>query len=563
MLSFPEKASLPVKNILKNTLLVLNRKEKKRFGILIVLDIFISTIDILSLALLLWIIRFYLQPVHNNNLPFLPGWLAGRSSIVFIGGFVILFGIKNWLAFIISRAQFRFISRTAVRISRRNLADFQHAGFNEFTHTDSSAHIRNIAFHPFDFCQYMLSGIQQIITQSSLILIAIIAIVIYDAKLFLLLLLILLPPVIIVFYFIKKKMVSAKQHIQKSNERSFQYLLDALKGYVESNVYNRNRFFLNRFTNSRRKFSTYLFDSLALQNMPNRIIEIFAVLGLFMLILIAKWNGNDGSAMLITIGAFMAAAYKIIPGIVKVINTSGQMKAYEFSINDLQKNKEPGSSLKEVSPIESIDFKNIDFQYSSGRVLNDLSFSLKKGDFIGISGESGKGKTTILNLLLGFLSPAKGEIMINGLPVSSEEIKSYWPSVAYVKQQNFFIHDTLLRNITFEEESHDRNNLDYAMAVSGLDKVITKFPEGIDKIITENGKNISGGQQQRIAIARALYKNAPVILLDEPFNELDEAATQSLLEHFRELAVAGKSVVMITHDKKSLAYCNKVISLDE
>ena len=563
MLSFPEKASLPVKNILKNTLLVLNRKEKKRFGILIVLDIFISTIDILSLALLLWIIRFYLQPVHNNNLPFLPGWLAGRSSIVFIGGFVILFGIKNWLAFIISRAQFRFISRTAVRISRRNLADFQHAGFNEFTHTDSSAHIRNIAFHPFDFCQYMLSGIQQIITQSSLILIAIIAIVIYDAKLFLLLLLILLPPVIIVFYFIKKKMVSAKQHIQKSNERSFQYLLDALKGYVESNVYNRNRFFLNRFTNSRRKFSTYLFDSLALQNMPNRIIEIFAVLGLFMLILIAKWNGNDGSAMLITIGAFMAAAYKIIPGIVKVINTSGQMKAYEFSINDLQKNKESGSSLKEVSPIESVEFKNIDFQYSSGRVLNDLSFSLKKGDFIGISGESGKGKTTILNLLLGFLSPAKGEIMINGLPVSSEEIKSYWPSVAYVKQQNFFIHDTLLRNITFEEESHDRNNLDYAMAVSGLDKVITKFPEGIDKIITENGKNISGGQQQRIAIARALYKNAPVILLDEPFNELDEAATQSLLEHFRELAVAGKSVVMITHDKKSLAYCNKVISLDE
>ena len=493
----------------------------------------------------------------------MPGWLAGRSSIVFIGGFVILFGIKNWLAFIISRAQFRFISRTAVRISRRNLADFQHAGFNEFTHTDSSAHIRNIAFHPFDFCQYMLSGIQQIITQLSLILIAIIAIVIYDAKLFLLLLLILLPPVIIVFYFIKKKMVSAKHHIQKSNERSFQYLLDALKGYVESNVYNRNRFFLNRFTNSRRKFSTYLFDSLALQNMPNRIIEIFAVLGLFMLILIAKWNGNDGSAMLITIGAFMAAAYKIIPGIVKVINTSGQMKAYEFSINDLQKNKESGSSLKEVSPIESIDFKNIDFQYSSGRVLNDLSFSLKKGDFIGISGESGKGKTTILNLLLGFLSPAKGEIMINGLPVSAEEIKNYWPSVAYVKQQNFFIHDTLLRNITFEEESHDRNNLDYAMAVSGLDKVITKFPEGIDKIITENGKNISGGQQQRIAIARALYKNAPVILLDEPFNELDETATRSLLQHFRELAAAGKAVVMITHDKKSLAYCNKVISLDE
>jgi len=93
--------------------------------------------------------------------------------------------------------------------------------------------------------------------------------------------------------------------------------------------------------------------------------------------------------------------------------------------------------------------------------------------------------------------------------------------------------------------------------------VISTFPEGLEKIITENGKNISGGQQQRIAIARALYKNASLILLDEPFNELDEEATCSLLKHFRELTGKGRSVVMITHDKKSLSYCNKIISLDE
>ena len=555
-----------MKNILKNTLAVLDRKEKRRFGILIVLDIFISIIDILSLALLLLIIRFYLQPVHNNELSFLPHWLADHSSLMFLAGFVILFSIKNWLGFIISRAQFRFISRAAIRISRHNLVNFQQGSFNEFIHIDSSAHIRNIGFQPFDFCQYMLSGIQQVITQSSLILITIIAIILFDAKLFLLLLLILLPPVIIVFYFIKKRLMSAKQHIQKSNERSFQYLLDALKGYVESNIYNRNGFFLNRFINYRKKFSTYLFDSLALQNMPNRIIEIFAILGLFILILIAKWNGNNDSAMLITIGAFMAAAYRIIPGIVKVINISGQMKAYEFSITELQKNEntpEPGWLLKKNPAIDSLEFKNIHFKYDSGPVLSDLSFRLKKGDFIGICGESGKGKTTILNLLLGFLSPGKGEIIINGLPVSGDEIKNYWPSIAYVKQHNFFIHDSLLRNITFEEDGYDRGNLDYAITISGLEKVIAKFPEGLDKIITENGKNISGGQQQRIAIARALYKNAPIVLLDEPFNELDEAATQSLLQHFRELAAAGKTVVMITHDKKSLAYCTKIISLDE
>ena len=555
-----------MKHILKNTLAVLDEKEKKQFVILLLLDIFISVLDILSLAFLLWIIQFYIQPASPANLSFLPAWLVNRDSVLLIAVFLLLFGIKNLSGFIISRAWFTFISKVAIRISQNNLVNYQQAAFAEFVNTDSSAHIRNICLRPFEFCQYMLSGIQQIITQLSLMLIAMIAIILFNAKLFLLLLLILLPPVIIVFWFVKNRLTLAKQQIQASNERSFQYVMDALKGYVESNIYNRNGFFLQRFINVRKKFSTHLFDSMSLQTMPARIIEIFAVLGLFILIVIAKWTGNNDSSMLITIGAFMAAAYKIIPGIVKVINVSGQIKAYEFSIHDLEQIKktreqQPGDKL--LDDFRSIELKNISFQYKDQPVLQHFSLAINKGDFIGITGESGKGKTTILNLLLGFLPPATGEVLVNDKLVNSDDLKNYWPFIAYVRQQSFFIYDTLLRNISLEEEYYNTEHLQYALHISGLDKLIVKFPEGLEKIITENGKNISGGQQQRIAIARALYKNASLILLDEPFNELDEDAAHTLLEHFRELAAAGKSVVMITHDKKSLSYCNKIISLDE
>ena len=554
-----------MKETIKNTLAVLTKKEKKQFGILICLDIFISLADILSLAGLLWIIQFYIQPGQNKSLSFLPSPLTDQNSIVLIAVFVILFAVKNWLGFIIARAALQFNSRIAVRISGNNLSNYQQAAFSEFVSTDSSAHIRNISFQPFDFSQYMLSGIQQMITQASLIIIAIVAIVLFNAKLFLLLLLILLPPAIISFYLIRKRMMVARKNIQESNERSFQYLLDSLKGYVESNIYDRNSFFLKRFIDARRKFSTHLFDSLALQGMPNRIIEIFAVLGLFILIAIAKWTGNNDSTTLITIGAFMAAAYKIIPGIVKVINISGQMKAYQFSVNELRQSKKITGPVEKESavPIHSVEFKNIHFKYADRIVLNELSFEARNADFIGITGESGKGKTSILNLLLGFLPANNGDIFINGNLVNSLAIKNHWPSIAYVRQQHFFIHDTLLRNITLEEEVYNRENLQYAIRYSGLEKIIDQFPEGLEKIITENGKNISGGQQQRISLARALYKNATLILLDEPFNELDEEATHSLLEHFRELSAAGKIIVMITHDKKSLSYCNKTISLDE
>ena len=551
--------------MLKNILAVLDKKEKKHFFVLLLLDIMVSLLDILFLAVLLWIIQFYILPGHQNKISFLPAWLVNNNSILFIAVFVLLFALKNWSGYLISRAHFKFISRVAIRISHNNLVNYQQAAFSEFINTDSSTHIRNICYRPFEFCQYMLLGMQQIITQLSLILIAIIAIILFNAKLFLLLLFILLPPVVIVFWFVKKRLTVAKKHIQSSNEKSFQYVLDALKGYVESNIYNRNNFFLHRFVGSRKIFSTHLFNSLALQTMPSRIIEIFAVLGLFILIVIARWTGNTDSTMLLTIGAFMAAAYKIIPGIVKVINISGQMKAYEFSLNDLEQSKikkEKPAEEKTAADFKSIVFKNISFKYNDQPVLQHFSMAINTGDFIGITGQSGKGKTTILNLLLGFLAAEKGEILINELPVNSQTIKSYWPCIAYVRQQSFFIYDTLLRNITLEEEGCHKQNLQSALNISGLDEVVTKFAEGLEKVITENGKNISGGQQQRIAIARALYKDASLILLDEPFNELDEAATHALLAHFRELAAAGKMVVMITHDKKSLSYCNKIISLD-
>jgi len=554
-----------VKNTWQNILEVLDQKERKRFFILLLLDIIVNIFDILFLAGLLWIIRFYIQPEHGSKLSFVPGWIANSDSVSLIAVFVLLFSLKNWAGFIISRAHFSFTSNVAIRLSRNGLANYQQAEFSEFINTDSSVHIRNICFRPFEFCQYMLAGIQQIITQVSLMGITIIAIILFNAKLFLLLLLLLLPPVILVFWFMKKRLTITKKNIQVSNERSFQYVLDALKGYVEGNIYDRNDFFLQRFINSRKKFSTHLFDSLALQTMPGRIIEIVAVLGLFILIVIAKWTGNTDSRMLLTVGAFMAAAYKIIPGIVKIINVSGQMKAYEFSLDELEQNKrtEKQSSETAVKEIESIELKDIHFQYEARPVLHNFSLTIKQGDFIGITGESGKGKTTIMNLLLGFLQPASGDIIINEQPVNSLDIKNYWPFIAYVRQQSFFIHDTVLRNITLEEEQCNKENLEYALTISGLKNVLTGFPEGIEKVITENGKNISGGQQQRIAIARALYKNAPFILLDEPFNELDEEATHALLQHFKELAAAGRSVLMITHDKKSLSYCNKIISLDE
>jgi ABC-type multidrug transport system fused ATPase/permease subunit len=259
-----------VTKLLKNTLAVLDAKEKRQFSILVMLDLIISIVDILSLVLLLWIIQFYIRPEQGHQTSFLPQWLADKDSVVLIAIFFFLFSLKNIAGYFISKAHYTFISRVAVRLSHNNLAEYQGSVYNEYVGTDSSVHIRKIAFQPFEFCQYILSGIPQIITQSFLILLTAFAILLFNAKLFLLVLAILLPPVVFIFYFIKKRLNKIKNQIITGNENSVRYLLDALKGYVESNVYGRNDFFLQRFVNARKRFSASLFESISVQQMPSR-----------------------------------------------------------------------------------------------------------------------------------------------------------------------------------------------------------------------------------------------------------------------------------------------------
>ena len=518
-----------------------------------------SVIDILSLVALLWIIQFYLG---GENQSFIPSWMPERSSLWPIGIFVILFAIKNTVGFFISRVGHSFISNVALRISVLNLKNYQQAPFEEFINVDSSVHIRKIAFQPYEFGQYILTGFQQIITQGSLILFTIMAILVFNAKLFLLLLLILLPPALLVFYLIKKQSENNRIGIQSSNESSFRYLLDALKGYVEGNVYGRNSFFRQRFLQQRRLFSTYLFNSISLQSLPGRFIEVFAVLGLFLLILIAKLNADAGSSPLVLVGAFVAAAYKIIPGMVRIINAMGQIKAYQMSLHKLVETTNQEILTPVAEEIHTIQLKDIDFKYGHLHVLKRFNLCIRGTDFVGITGNSGLGKTTVLNLLLGFVPALSGRIIINDKEVDFDGLKRYRTQISYVRQQPFFIHDSILRNITLQDGEHDEEKLQLVVKVTGLDRLLENYSEGVEKMITENGKNISGGQQQRIALARALYHDAEVYLLDEPFNELDEESERVLLTHFQKLSAQGKIVVMITHNKEALAFCNKIVSLN-
>jgi len=554
-----------VRSILRNTFAILDQHEGRRFLLLIIFDIIISFADIAFLAFLLFIIQFYTQ-AGVSKFSFLPSWLLDRSSLLLIVGFFMLFSLKNFAGFMIYRSQCRFLSRISLRVSKTMLQRYQQGSYLDYVNIDSSIHIRKISHQPIEFSYHILAGIQQIITQLALIIFSVTAILILNAKIFLLLLVILMPPVIAVFYLVKTKLKSAKLHMKQSSDQSLQHLQEALSGFIESNIYNKNDFFLNRYVQYQQKFNNHHANLLVTQGIPSRMIEVFALLGLFILIALNKWTGNANATMILTIGAFMAAAYKIIPGIVKILNSSGQINTYSPAVFELAQSAQTPLAIGkrgQNKTIQSIGLNNVSFGYKEDLLFDNLNVQISQGDFLGISGLSGRGKTTIINLLLGFLNPGSGQITINEQPANATDLQRYWPAISYVKQQAFLLHDTILQNISLNEKDVDGHKLKEVIKIAGLVELIDSLPGGIDAPIMESGKNISGGQRQRIALARALYKDADLIILDEPFNELDEKSEHCLLDHFKHLAEAGKLVILITHDKHSLSFCNKILSLDE
>jgi ABC-type bacteriocin/lantibiotic exporter with double-glycine peptidase domain len=550
-----------LKKIIKNIFIILNQREKKNAIELIFLDILTSLLDIGFLVILLYVIQFY---TGQTSASFFPKVL-NQHHLLFIVVFFILFSIKNIFSFRVLQRRLKFVYAVASRLSEKNLMNYLNGTFSDYVTVDSSVHIRKISQQPIEFCHYVLTGFQQIISQSVLILLTIIALIIYNPLLFCLLFLILAPAIILAGILMKKKLNFVRKAAKSLSEKTLQHLKEAISGFIESNIFHSKSFFLNRYKGTQRQLNNVLSDQLVIQNMPSRLIEIFAVLGLLFLIIIHWFTTASNAISVITIGAFMAAAYKIIPGVVKILNSSGQIKTYEFTVDDLLKNNYavPKNISQKKSPLDSVEFRNISFQFSGEPLLKHVSFVVSKNDFTGLSAISGKGKTTMMNLLLGFLEPDEGSILVNGISAEMTERQEFWKNISYVKQQPLLIYDSILKNITLNENVFDFQKLEEVLRVTGLKEIVSNFHEGYNKIITEDGKNLSGGQRQRIAIARALYKEADLIILDEPFSELDKYSEDCLLQYFSELANHGKIIILITHNKESLLFCNKIISLDE
>lgn len=267
------------------------------------------------------------------------------------------------------------------------------------------------------------------------------------------------------------------------------------------------------------------------------------------------------------IGYFNAIVWPIM-AVSELIDMTSRGKASLRRISELLDAKQDVVDRPEVEDLPgvqgNIEFRDLSFRYPDGEydALQHISFTIKAGENVGVVGKTGSGKTTLVDLILRTYNVPDGTIFIDGHDVNQVSIRSVRDGCAYVPQDNFLFSDTIKRNIAFGVDALDQDQVMLAARLADVDGNIREFAKSYETILGERGVTVSGGQKQRISIARALMKNAPILILDDSVSAVDTKTERTILDNLRKTR-AGKTTILIAHRISTIEQMDKILFIDD
>ena len=563
-----------------NTRALLSKSEKRRYNALILLTVVGGIVDVFGLASVIPLVGIMADPglvESNGPLSYLYGLFGFGSTnqfIVFIlVCVVLLFLAKNVLILFVQYYQSKFSYDVANNLTENQL--LYYLNINELDKKDqnlnSSIVAHNIAVVPAIFSLKVLLNLITFFSEIVIIGLICTSIAIYNYQVFILVIVSISPIFILLYRSVRSKIQKIEKLTNKISPDVINDTLEAVRGVKDVILYQKIDFFsLKILKNQRRlnrmKVLTYTYG----QSFP-KIIELAAILGIVTLSLASMYL-EDNALLLTTLSIYIVATYRIMPSSNKLMQGIIAMKSFSFVFDILQSDKKSfGESYdvdnKSIAFNDSIELEDIHFKYddTSKWVLNGVSLNITKGGVIGIMGESGAGKTSLINILLRFNTESQGRIKVDGQPINKEHLQSWRKLIGYVQQNVFLIDGTVSQNIAFGifESKIDTNRLDRAIEMAGLTETINNMENGINSMIGEHGTKLSGGQRQRIAIARALYKGAEILIFDEATNALDIETERGINESISQLNKEGVTVIVVSHRESALEICESIYKLKD
>ena len=547
----------------------LAKKEKKYF-LLIFFGIFITTIlELISIASIIPVFNIIIleQSPSIFNFNFENFKFDNNFKLLTLSFFIIIFIIKNLFIAGFSYFFTNFIYELNIRISNSLFISSLKQNHLFFSKENNNNFLRTVTDDVMYTSIWLLSVINIVVEIFFIFAISIYLLWI-SYEIFLLCFGIFFFSFLIYFRIFKERLKKWSIQNWEANGKIKQTVLEGISGIKDIIIYHLEEYFYNKF-----KFNSYLYNKTRfkfdfLNNIQKYWFETITVVALtisLIFLILFDYNINN---LIPIFGVFVFALFRLLTSFNRTMLQVQSIKFYYPSILSVINSFIIFETFKENSINETfefrknIEFKNLSFFYegTSVKILKNINFEIIKSESIGIIGKNGSGKSTLLNLISGLIKSSEGEILIDGNYNLYSNRKIWYKKISYVQQNIFILDSTIKQNICLEGEDKI-NYLKFNKIFNDLE--INKFFKDIinDKVGT-NGINLSGGQKQIISLARALYKDSQIIILDEPSSALD-LENSTLLKKILLSLKRQKTIIMVTHDKDFYLDCfDKVIEID-
>ena len=490
-------------------------------------------------------------------------------SITLLSAFLIKNVIIGWINYL----QNKILRDYKISTSKLLYEYYINTNFRFFLSANPSTIIRNITTDVGHSFNYFLAKIKMyregvIISFITLILISINPTV-HSVVFFVFTL------VSVMYYYIYRITLKKRgEDLHKKSSSRLKILNETFLMIKEIKVLKKEDYFTDKYKNINFDLENLAFINNVITSIPRLFIEVISVL-LITIFSIMLMLSNYSEAYIISVITLMVASgARFIPGFNVITSSFSTTRWLQPSFDtvtreievlmkrDEIKTKKNGLP-EEIKFKKELNIKNLSFSYTDKKILNNIDLTISKGEFVGIIGESGTGKTTLINILLGLLFPTEGQILADGINVRNN-IENWQKKIGYIPQEVYLLDASIRENIAMgiDDEDINQQKIDELIKFTNLEDVINNLPEKSYSNVGYMGNNISGGQKQRIGIARALYSNPEVVVLDEATSSLDIENENMILEKLNELK-GKKTLIIISHKKSSLKYCHKIFEIKD
>ncbi|MDQ1284072.1 MAG: ATP-binding cassette, subfamily bacterial PglK, partial [Patescibacteria group bacterium] len=364
----------------------------------------------------------------------------------------------------------------------------------------------------------------------------------------------------------------------KTNKERFRLAGEALGGVKDIKILGVEKYFLDRYSKHSGIFSEVHSRNQIIGQIPRYIMEVVAFGGIVGLMIFSVSLNMSNQKVIPLVSFFAFAGYRLMPALQELFNALTTMRFNKAVLDKIHKDiLENGRTdvakfvnRNKISPLpfkKNIKLDNVSFCYPNNakNVLDNITMSIEKNTFVAIIGTTGAGKTTLVDLMLGLLSPSEGFLKVDEAEINEESVKNWQANLGYVPQQIFLTDDTVASNIAFgvPAKEIDLDRLKESARMANIhDFVDSELPNRYDTVIGERGIRLSGGQKQRIGIARALYHDPEILLFDEATSSLDNATEKEVLRAIENVAKT-KTMIVIAHRLTTVKNCDKVYVVEK